>query len=117
MIFLIITVIVFFVLYTPKEVSLSVQACIDKWLAKDLKANKDFVAGQLIIGFIDEVSTIEQMQSVLNEYELVEFDKKIGSLPAAVVKVPKTLEFEWLCRLEEHQQIKYVELNGLAYIQ
>jgi len=74
------------------------------------KAPEEYAPGDIIVGFKEDVKE-DEAKSLLNSLNLTfEFN---SPLSAAIVKVPKGYEIEWICKIKNYDIVRYAELNGI----
>lgn len=95
-----------------KQVTLTQKKCVNEWLNKNLKADSDYRSGMITVGF-KEGSIKEDNQKIIASYgdDLKPTGWSYGK--AVSIEVPKGHEFEWVCKLQENPNLRYVELGGV----
>ena len=79
--------------------------------------NADFVKGEVIVSFNQDVSLIKAKGLIIQNYGLIVKDSSsYNSLKILVATVPIGTEFKWVCTLKKNPSIKSAEPNNIIKI-
>jgi len=96
--------------------------CIKEYRALGMRSGKDYVKGEIIVGFKEGINE-DQAHKIVDSLGLsikdfftkpVKIEEK--TIIVAMVNVPDGNEVEWICRLRENPQIEGVSVNGIGHI-
>ena len=90
-----------------------VQTCINEYEEKNLKPGEDFVPGEVIVGFKENLQE-DEAKAIISSYGLV-WKRSLLVPDSAIIEVPSGTEFEWVCKLRENSNIISAEQNGIHH--
>lgn len=90
-----------------------VQSCINEYEAKNLKPGEDFVPGEVIVKFQENLKD-DEAKAIISSYGLV-WKRSLYVPNSALIEVPNGTEFEWICKLPENSKIINAEQNGIDH--